>query len=163
MMTRIRVERFVDCPYSDAHEYAREAFGEWASFDATARLPLHALGLPLPGALCRHISVAFRMRKDIQYACARYDALDLSFAWRARSKLIPDLEGRLHLRIAGLRTRLILTAHYHPPGAIAGKIFDRLVGRHLARATARDVLDRLAAAMERRERLLHTAATAAGA
>jgi len=38
-----------------------------------------------------------------------------------------------------------LDGHYHAPLGVAGEVFDALIGKHIAEASATDLMDRVAA------------------
>jgi len=63
---------------------------------------------------------------------------------------LPDFHGVLRFRIESMKTRVILNGEYQPPLGRIGVVFDRLIGRWLALATSRDILNRLAQALETR-------------
>lgn len=64
-------------------------------------------------------------------------------------RFVPVMEADLVARpLSGRRTRLILEASYRPPGGVLGVIGDVLIGRLIARETAKAFTDHLAQAME---------------
>jgi uncharacterized membrane protein len=72
--------------------------------------------------------------------------------WTAGTRFFPDFHGALRLRIASVEeTRLSLEGTYQPPFGAFGAVFDLVIGRRIARATMRDLLQRLGDAMEHRE------------
>jgi hypothetical protein len=76
---------------------------------------------------------------------------EIALRWSARNPLLPDFHGTVSFRIAGGRTRMILEGEYVAPGGRLGALFDAVVGRHIARATLRDLARRLAEELARRE------------
>jgi hypothetical protein len=144
----VTVERVVECPFSLALEEAHVIFTLLASGERGVRLPFRQLHLPFEGALTRSVTTHFHRQRDTTEAGRPHE--EVEFDWCADSRWLPDLHGVLRFRIAALKTRLILSADYVPPFGRFGSLFDRLGGRYLARATATDVLDRLARALERR-------------
>jgi hypothetical protein len=71
----------------------------------------------------------------------------VSIRWTARrwGHLFPGMEADLLLRPLGRKTTcLILECRYQPPLALVGLIFDWLIGRWIAAATAEDFLVRFA-------------------
>ncbi len=89
-------------------------------------------------------------RPDEAEAGRAHDAIEI--CWTAGTRFYPDFHGTLQLRIASVdETRLSLEGEYRPPFGPAGARVRRLIGRRIARATMRDLLDRLGDAMERRE------------
>lgn len=139
-------ERIIDCPFSFALDQAQGLFDTLETSGAT--VPLRRLGLPMPGALHRRMSVAFSRRSDQLERGRSHD--EIGFAWTARSLWLPDLEGVLRFRIETLRTRALVHGEYVPPFGIFGQSFDRIVGRRLASATLTELLDRLAQILETR-------------
>jgi uncharacterized membrane protein len=66
---------------------------------------------------------------------------------------LPDLHGELSFRIAAdSRTEIVLTGEYSPPLGRVGSVLDNLMGKRIALATGKALLERIAADMERRER-----------
>jgi hypothetical protein len=148
-VSRVEVERVVRCPFSVAHDYAEQFFRE-AGNEIDVRIPLRDVVYALPGKVRKPVKLEFALRPDETDAGRAHDALQVE--WRAATRLLPDLHGVLRLRIATVETtRLTLEGTYRPPLGAAGLIFDALVGRRIARASVRDLLERIAAALEARE------------
>jgi hypothetical protein len=141
------IDGIADCPFSFAVREAPLIFSvESPAFEV--RLPFRDLGLPITGGLTHRVITHFRRQPDLTEPGRFHD--EIAFEWSARSRWLPDLHGCLRFRIATAQTRVILVGEYVPPFGFAGAFFDRLVGRRLARATASDLVDRLARALERR-------------
>lgn len=66
--------------------------------------------------------------------------------------LLPHFHGTVRFRIAGSATRVLVEGSYRPPFGSLGRLFDHLVGCHIARASVRDLARRLADYLEARER-----------
>jgi hypothetical protein len=149
-ISRVVVERVARCPFSVAHEYAEAFFRECAARGAEVRVPLRDL-LPTPGGHLRQpVRIVFERRPDEEETGRSHDAL--AVRWTAGTRLFPDFHGVLRLRIVSVdETGLALEGTYRPPFGPAGTVFDVLLGRRIARATMRDLIGRLADAMERRE------------
>jgi hypothetical protein len=82
---------------------------------------------------------------------ASMSAVVVSLRWRPTrmSRWLPVLSGNLLTRPRGDQaTELVLDGEYRPPLGTAGMLFDHLVGRWVAAATAKTFLDRLGAAIE---------------
>jgi len=148
MRTTVSSERIVDCPFSFTVAEADVIFALLENPSDGVRLPYRELGLPLGGALTHHSAVAYRRRRDRTEPGRVHD--EIAFDWDAQSRWLPDFHGVLRFRIESLKTRIILNGEYQPPLGRMGVAFDRLIGHHLALATSRDILNRLAQALETR-------------
>jgi hypothetical protein len=147
-VTHVHVEATCKCPFAIAEEYARQYLERAERGGAEAAL---VVGLPgvLP-ALVRHVNVSFTLARDIQEAGRLHDEIRLR--WLSGSPLYPDFRGTLRFRIAGvMRTGIILDGSYHPPFGIAGRVFDMLVGRWIAKRTLTDLAARLSSDLEEKE------------
>ena len=143
-----------DCPFSIASEYVSSYMQRFADNDdevAMVRLPLRTFGLPLPGSLRHRIRIRFEDSVDVHDRNRSHRGL--KFHWSASNPLLPDLRGELSFRIAAdSRTELVLTGEYSPPLGRVGAVLDNLMGKRIALATGKALLERIAADMERRER-----------
>ncbi len=147
-ISRVSVERLVQVPFSVAHDYAEDFFRA-AERDVEVRVPLR-FGFGLRRRIKRPVDLVFAMHPDETDDGRAHDAMLIE--WKAGSPLFPNFHGTLRLRIASVEaTGLTLEGAYVPPFAPLGLIFDRLVGRRIARATMNELLERLALAMEQRE------------
>lgn len=142
--SRVVVERVVLCPFSVAHDYAEDFFAD-ASRGVELHVPLRDLGrLRQPVRL-----VAERLHDDDDPGRV-HDRLEID--WSAGTRFFPDFHGALSLRIDSVETTLLsLDGTYQPPFGPFGSVFDVVAGRRIARATMRDLLERLGDAMEARE------------
>jgi uncharacterized membrane protein len=76
----------------------------------------------------------------------------LIFSWQAGSWLLPDLSGAVRFRLAPFnRTVVRIEGAYRPPFGPFGALFDRLIGRHIATATVRELVAEVAGALEEGE------------
>jgi hypothetical protein len=149
-VSRVVAERVVRCPFSVAHEYAEEFFRDISARGAEVRVRLRDLVPTLGGRLKRPVQIELGRQADEGEAGRAHDEFEI--CWTAGTRFFPDFRGALRLRIASVEeTRLSLEGEYRPPFGAPGVVFDALVGRRIARATMKDLLDRLARAMERRE------------
>jgi hypothetical protein len=139
----VHAEVLANCPFSIAGEYASEYFKEAERGGDGA--VLHA------GPLGHRVTVRFGLRTDVTEPGRPHDEILLH--WSAGTAWLPDLVGTLRMRIENANTRLLLDGSYVPPGGPLGGLFDAIAGRRVARATADDVLRRLARALEERELL----------
>lgn len=157
MTSHVHAERRVDCPFSVTADYALKHLREFeaAPIEATVRLPLG--GLRVPFLLLRHrVRLRVGIQRDTTDSSRRHDALRL--VWWSESGWIPNLSGILRFRIVSHReTQLLFDGAYTPPLGMIGAAFDRLLGRHLAKATAGDLLARIGSALETDERAFRAA------
>jgi hypothetical protein len=156
-VSRVVAERVARCPFSVAHDYAEDFFRAASAGGIALHVPLRDVLPTLRGRLRRPVRIVFERRPDYADAGRAHDALDV--AWTAGTRLFPDFRGVLRLRIASVdETLLTLEGTYRPPFGPAGRLFDLLVGRRIARASLCGLLDELADAMERREVAFRAAA-----
>jgi hypothetical protein len=143
-----------NCPFSIASEYVNSymhRFDDNGSDVATVRLPLRTFGLPLPGSLRHRIHIEVEDSVDVHER--NRSRRGLAFEWDAGNPLLPQLHGDLSFRIAAHnQTELVLTGEYSPPLGGLGLLLDRFVGKRIAIATGKALLERIAADMESRER-----------
>jgi hypothetical protein len=149
-VSRVTVQRVARSPFSVAFEYAAGFFNEAADRGAEFGLPLRALVPTLGGRLHAPVRIVAMQRPDDAEPGRAHDAFEVS--WTAGTRFFPDFRGTLRLRIASVdETLLTLEGEYRPPFGGAGAVFDVLIGRRIARATMGDLLERLAAEMEKRQ------------
>jgi len=149
-VSRVVVERVARCPFSVAHDYAEEYLRE-AEHEVEVRVPLRDLIRSVPGQAHKAVKLVFALHPDETEGGRGHDAMMIE--WHAGTRLFPDFHGTLRLRIATVEsTRLTFEGAYRPPLGQVGVAFDALIGRRIARATMRELLDRIADALERRER-----------
>jgi hypothetical protein len=143
------VERVVRCPFSVAHDYAEDFFRD-AAEGVELHVPLRDVAPTRGGRLRRRVRLVAQRILDEDEPGRAHDALEVD--WVAGTRFFPDFHGALRLRIDSVETtRLSLEGTYQPPFGGFGTVFDLLIGRRIARATLRDLLERLCDAMERRE------------
>jgi hypothetical protein len=83
----------------------------------------------------------------------------LLVVWKARPRLpLPELHGLLTVRVNAPFTEVSIRCTYEPPFGAAGWLFDAFVGRAIAAATMRNLLDDVCAYAEREYRATHAAA-----
>lgn len=144
--SRVRRERLADCPFSAAEEYvcaflreAKRCGGRFALRGGLGSL-----------ALRRQVRFHYALRPDLDERGRPHD--EVALRWSSGSWLLPDFEGAIRLRIAALRTVVRIEGSYRPPLGPLGALFDAVLGRSIARATLDDLLARLCAELEGRER-----------
>lgn len=140
--TSIVLEAVADCPFSFAIEEARFILANFGASKWDARFSFRRLGLPFAGGMSHRVTTRFLRRPDPSELGRAHD--EYAFGWEAKSRFFPDLEGAIRFRIRGLQTTIRLHGEYVPPLGRMGSLFDRAIGRRIARATSRDVLERLA-------------------
>ncbi len=161
LISRVSVDRLVQVPFSVAHDYAEDFFRA-AERDVEVRVPLRDLFWAVRGQFRRPVRLVFALHPDETDDGRRHNAMMVE--WTAGTRLFPQFHGTLRLRIASVASTLLtLEGAYRPPFAPLGVVFDRLVGRRIARATMAELLERLALAMEQREDAYRTADTARAA
>jgi hypothetical protein len=147
MTSRIWLRRTADCAPSIALEHAAHFLRhfETAELDADVRFPCFGW------LLRRRVRLQFGIHIDDTDERLGREAIH--FRWWAGAPWLPDLAGAIHFRIVSpSRTLLIFEGTYTPPFGIGGFVFDLFFGHFIARSTARDLLGRLAAAIEADER-----------
>jgi len=135
-MTHVRVTRYVQCPFSAALELAEKAVRGRSGFYLTPSPPLG-----------ERVSVTAKSTDDRTDDARRHDALLI--AWRPQTRrMFPDFHGVLTVRPRHHGAFLHLNGQYEPPFGSAGKVFDAIVGRSIARSTLTHLLNDLALDIE---------------
>lgn len=153
MIASVTAERIADTPPAADPERAAAFLErcEAATLEDQIRIPLATLGIPLAGAITHPVALSFGIHGDLTEAVRSHEAI--RFTWRTGTPLLPDFNGTLRFCSAPRdRTQLVFSGTYRPPFGPLGALFDRLFGRRAARATARDLLARIADELERGER-----------
>jgi len=148
MSVEIPVNAPADFTMAFLHDHFVERAAAEGNAAATLDLALRAPGL---GGLTLEKAVD----ADVRYVAGRGAPTTLAIAWRPRnSGAFPRFRGTLTATADGAeRCRLSLAGSYVPPGGIAGRAFNALVGQRIARATLDDLLRGLAKAAEADYRL----------
>lgn len=132
-----------------AHDYASDFLRD-AERAIDARVPLRDFFYGMRGHVRKPVRLVFALHLDDTEDGRVHDAMLIE--WRAGTRLFPDFHGTLRLRIASVETtRLTFEGAYRVPLGRFGQAFDLIVGRRIAESTMRDLLDRIAAALEARE------------
>lgn len=148
MTSIVRAERVADCPFSIAAEYAVNFLKRDAG--EAGRFTVHL------GALRRRVTFSFGVHYDVGDGARGMN--EIHFTWSARSRWLPDLAGVLRLAIASHRsTEVVLAGTYEPPLGPLGRVFDSVLGRRFAAATANDFVERVAGSLETEERAFRAA------
>ena len=158
MTSHVRAERRVACPFSIVPEYTARFLRQFANdpLEGVVEVPLSSLCPGLPGMLKHRVRLRFAIQSDTSDTIRSHEAIRIS--WWSESRWLPNFSGVLRFRIAPHgETLLLFEGSYSPPFGLAGLIFDRLFGRHVASATARDLLERIGAALVSEERAFRAA------
>jgi hypothetical protein len=142
-MSEILERRVVLSPYHLAQRYLADIIGTQAASPA----PL-TLTLSVPGAqLTKDVTVTYEAGVDPMHFDKPWQV-----HWKPTSGPYPDFDGELTVRAdETYRTsQLELRGSYRPPGGVVGAAFDEVLGQHIAAATARALLERIAAELELR-------------
>ena len=160
VISRVSVDRLVRVPFSEAHDYAEDFF-QAAEREVEVMVPLRDIVPLLPGRMRKPVDLVFALHPDETDEGRVHDALLIE--WTAGARLFPNFHGTLRLRIESVdSTRLSREGAYRPRFVPLGLVFDWLLGRRIARATMRELLERLALAMERRETAYRAEGAASG-
>jgi hypothetical protein len=151
VVSRAAVERVARCPFSVAHDYVEDFFRS-AEGGIEVRVPLRDFVVGIGGRLRRPVRLVFARHPDETEEGRLHDAVMLE--WTGGTRVLPDFHGTLRLRIETVETtRITLEGAWRPPFGLAGRLFDAVIGRGIAKATMRDLLARIAVALERREEI----------
>ncbi len=149
-ISRVVVERVAQCPFSVAHEYA-EDFLRDAEREIDVRVPIRDFIYGIGGHMRRPVKLVFGLHPDDTDSGRIHDAMLLE--WRAGTRLFPQFHGTLRLRIDTVdSTLLTFEGAYRVPLGAPGIIFNAIIGKRIAESTMSDLLGRIVAALERRER-----------
>ncbi|HEY9179108.1 MAG TPA: hypothetical protein VIO32_00210 [Candidatus Baltobacteraceae bacterium] len=122
-MTTIFASRITQCPFSATIEFIERLHRS----DDT-----HTVG-PFP-ALQTSVRCELAETRDYTDRSRIHEALVLR--WRANAGMpLPVLRGMITVRPEGRATQIRIEAKYRPPLGPAGRVFDALAGRWLARRT----------------------------
>ena len=144
------------CAFSIAQEYATE-YLQAAGRGGPEGLIRATWPFPLP-ALQHRVALTYGLHLDVLEGGRAHD--EVRFVWKSGSVLLPDFRGTLRFRIANRATGITLEGSYATPLGVAGRIFNRLVGAHIARASLQDLADRIAAYLGEREQAWNRAQNA---
>jgi hypothetical protein len=141
-VNHMKAETYVDCPPAQAHVHLDSFFRGH---------PTLALRVPLVAG-----TDGTALERDVKVSVARiesgFENFDrLAVTWEpTQGGPFPKFAGRIEVKADEDYDsfRLVLSGSYTPPFGLAGEVFDMIVGRWLAIATARDLLERLRTAIE---------------
>jgi hypothetical protein len=141
----VSVAQVAVCPFSIAQEYAEDFLREAEREHAFMRVPIRFL----PPLVQHRVAMLFGVHYDEAEIGRKHDEIRLH--WNAGTPFLPDFTGTVRFRIDGPNTRILVDGTYRAPFGIAGSVFDALIGGYLARASALDLAQRIAAYLERRQ------------
>lgn len=144
----VMAEEYAACPFSIAQEYAVHYLqrAEAGGNEAQIHVPIRFL----PACIRRRTAVTFGLHVDVAEAGRLHDEIRLR--WSAGTPLLPDFCGTLRFRIAGQGTDVLIEGTYRVPFGALGRLFDDVIGRHIARASLGDFARRIARRLEANER-----------
>ena len=142
----------VNCPAEAAQVFLERDFELQHSHEQHVTLHVR---VPLWGSLALDKEVDASLGPPAGSDCA------MRVTWRALQGPFPRFHGLLRTLPTGPQTAMLeVSGEYEPPGGLLGIMFDRLVGRRIARATVDDLLGRIGRAVnaeyEQRVRLALT-------
>ncbi|MGP6158948.1 MAG: SRPBCC family protein [Vulcanimicrobiaceae bacterium] len=94
-------------------------------------------------AVAREIVVTFSPHPER----SRYQVMNVTWAPKGGGPY-PSFAGTLTFEPAAAQTNLALDGNYEPPGGVAGKAFDAIVGRRIAAAGVRALLEAMKVDLE---------------
>ena len=147
MSTLIVVYEHVVCPPDHATDFLErymQRFSGQGTLEVDLRLPSAALHLP------DAFSVTKRVEAVLSYTrVGTAGNTLLNVSWQPGGAF-PNFSGTLSADADadGDGTMLSLVGRYEPPGGVAGEAFDAALGYRVARATLRDLLERIRDGME---------------
>ena len=145
MTTTIVAYEHVDCPPAEVEAYLERFLHGLASEDGSLvvelRAPASALGIPAQLAFEKRVIARLTYDRDA-------DELNriIGLSWEPEGGgPYPSFSGTIVADAApeGEGSVVSIVGRYTPPGGLAGSLFDALLGRHVARATIRELLERV--------------------
>ena len=152
-LDRVRISRTVEVPIEKAERALRirpEQIAQVA-YKSSRIVEDGATVILSPARSWKWLQVPARI--DFLSPSAEHHGAIISLSWRARrfAGCFPVMEADILVHGDGHYTELVLEGTYRPPLGLAGLIFDRLVGRWVASATAERFVDALATSLEKNE------------
>jgi hypothetical protein len=131
----IHASALVRCPFSVSIEMIERAL----------RQRRDMIVCPIRGVRER-VHLGWAVVDDLTDECRRHDALTIY--WKPEHRTFPEFSGTLTVRPHFRDVHVRITGQYSPPFGIAGRLFDRMAGRHIARLTLRRLVRDLARSAE---------------
>jgi hypothetical protein len=136
----VTVDRKVDEAAIRFEQFLREYAPE-TEMNFTLRAPFDLTALNVGFTL--HRDVTARITPLAQGGCA------YAVAWQpVEPGPFPSLSGTIFIAASETsqgQSTVTLDGHYHPPLGVAGEVFDAVLGKHIAQASASDLIDRFGA------------------
>jgi hypothetical protein len=135
----VTVERPASETFARLESFLREYAPE-AEMTLTLRAPFDLTAL--------HVGVTLQRDVVARFAPLSADGHAYSVAWQPVSAgPFPAFGGTIFITSTEDQPNasiVTLDGHYHPPLGVAGDVFDAIVGRHIAQASAAELLERIA-------------------
>ncbi len=110
-------------------------------------VPLTKLGFGANLGIDRDVDVSFVPLHGHKGERLLHD--ELQFVWEpVGGGPFPTFTGSLKMRPLGLKTEIVLSGEYKPPLGIVGEAFDAVIGKRIAEATAKMLLETLQQELE---------------
>lgn len=124
----------VFCPRSEVIPWALRYFDQRKRV-VSIGVPLRAFGIPTFARIFRHVNVEIEAVSVKTAFTPRYeDALNITWS-SVKGNAFPTLRGVLTARAHSTHATLHFAGSYTPPFGIAGRFFDRIIGRFIARVS----------------------------
>lgn len=138
-MREIEAVKDVPCSQSAAIVFTHRYFDERHNI-VSIGIPLRTLGIPTSIHIFRNVIVHFEVVPDrSDLALPRRSALRIS--WKpTHGGAFPELAGTITSSARGAGATLYFRGRYRPPFGLMGKVFDRIIGRYVARVAIRALL-----------------------
>ncbi len=149
-MTELFEKTTIACPLAQAANQVDRFFAHYTDSEGNAHVPLR-LSLHVPG---RTAPIVFEAMVIATLAAHREPGLlapryRLTWTPADHAESYPAFEGELRVEGQDYESfDLAIAGRYTPPLGIAGAAFDFAVGRFIASATARDLLERIRSDVE---------------
>jgi len=110
-------------------------------------VPLAKLGFGANLGIARDVDVSFVPLHGHKGERLLHD--ELQFVWEpSGGGPFPTFTGSLKMHPLGLNTEIVLSGEYKPPLGVVGEVFDAVVGKRIAEATAQMLLETLQQELE---------------
>lgn len=147
-LSAVSVEKACACPFSIAREYAELYLKGAETGGAEAFL---SVPVPIPLlSLHRAVAMSYSLSADVTETGREHDEVTLH--WSTGVRFLPDFQGTVRFRMAGLSTLVRIEGTYRPPFGRFGGAFDRIAGSWIAKRTFGDFLNRICRSLEAQQR-----------
>lgn len=146
MMPTLVYEKEVTCPPALSVGRIYKALGASGTHEAihTLVVPFAELGLPDVGELAREVTVTIG-DPDRKRSLTR-----IPLAWRVpNNDVFPVFQGFFEVQpLSSYEVQIALLGYYHAPYGGIGAVFDAILGRRIAEATIKHLVDEIAEAIQ---------------